>query len=55
MENLKIEPNEKQLGFLEQLLDTGLYGATIEEVLMRLVDAKLIEIFAPIGNAPYKK
>lgn len=33
--------NELQLEGLERLLETGLYGSTLPEVLVRILDAKL--------------
>lgn len=36
--------NDQELGFLLQLLHTGLWGNSIEEVALRIIDQKLWEI-----------
>lgn len=40
-QKVKIELNDKQLKWLQVLLNTGLWGKSIEEVVVRMIDQRL--------------
>lgn len=41
--------NAQEVVLLDRLLDTGLYGATRDQVIRRLVDQQLCELFGKNG------